>query len=142
MAQDKYLPRSHVESSLTPFAVAYLILAVIVSSIVVGVSLIDERTMETVNGLPFATDIPGLGHIAKADVSQWEERPRQGFIGWVRLLPVPDQPELEDKVPSEVYSLGREDQHGSALPAYYYRIFSEVDLMSRLEMGTIYYNIY
>ena len=142
MIKDNYLERSHPSCSVMSLLVTYLLLAMIISSVVVGISLLNEPTVEIVNGSPFVTDIPGLGRIAKADLSQWEEQPRRGFIGWVRLVPVPDEPKSQTKVPSEVYSLGREDQDGSALPAFYCRIFSEVDLMSRLEMGTTYYTIY
>ena len=138
-----YLERSHAPYSTAPLVVTYLILAVIVSSVVVGISLLNESTVEIVNGLPFATDIPGIDGSAAANTTERGGQPRSmQTIRFVRLVPVSDQPKPQAKVPSEVYSLGRQNQDGSALPTYYCRVFSESDLMSRLVMGTIYYTIY
>lgn len=142
MLQDKYLERSHAPYSWKPIAATYLIVLLLTVTVVVGISLLNEPVEEIVRGFPFATDIPGLDRSAATDASRWDGWFGLGFIGFVRLRPVPDQADPGVKSPSAVYSLGREDQDGSALPTSYCRIFSDVDLMSRLEMGTNYYTIY
>ena len=135
-----YLERSHAPYSWRPLAVTYLIVAVTTLAIV-GISLLNESTEEIINGVAFATDIPGLDRGAWVEASQWEERPMQGFMGWVRLVPVPVQPEPQAKVTSEVYSIGLDSQDDSALPKSYYPVFSESDLMRRMRRcgGIAYY---
>jgi hypothetical protein len=126
-----------------PLIVTYLILVAIISTVIIVVNLVSEPTVEIINGFPFVTDIPGLDVSAMVNATERNAQPRSvQSIRFVRLVPVPDHPAVETKLPSETYSLGREDQDGSVLPAIYYRIFSELDLMSRLEMGTCYYTIY
>lgn len=142
MLQDKYLERSHAPYSWKPLAATYLIVLLLTVTVVVGASLLNEPTIEIVNGLPFATDIPGLDLAASKNVYQWKEQFGLGFIGFVRLVPVQDRSELDANPQAEVYSLGREDQDGSVFPVSYCTIFNESDLMSRLEMGTNYYTIY
>lgn len=130
---NNYLRRSHVQCSLIPLGVAYLILALIISSVVVGISLIGEPTVEIINGLPFVTDIQGIAHGVADDLTDWSDILGQGFMGFVRLVPVKDCAETEKAVIDlGSYSYGREDQHGSALPASYCPIFSERDLMRKL----------
>ena len=142
MMRYKYLERSQGSYSCIPLVVTYLIVAVIFSGVVVGVSLVNEPTVEIVNGLLSATHIPGLDLSATTDMSQCRGWFGSGFIGFVRLIPVLGHPEREIKAPSEVYSLGTEDQDGYMPPASYCLIFNESDLMSRLHMGTLYYTIY
>lgn len=136
-----YLERSHAPYSWKPLAVTYLIVGTLVLAVVVGMSLLKESTVEIINGVAFATDIPGLDRGAKADASQWEERPRQGFMGWVRLVPVKVNSESKTETLSEIYSLGRQNQYGSALPKSYSPVFSESDLMRRMRRcgGIAYY---
>lgn len=140
MLQDKYLERSQAPYSWKPLAATYLIVLLTVT-VVVGISLLNEPVEEIVRGFSFATDIPGLDRGAKAYAYQWEEQSKQGFMGWVRLVPVPVQPKPRAKAPSEIYSLGREDQYGSALPKSYCPVFSESDLMRRMRRcgGIAYY---
>lgn len=135
-----YLERSHAPYSLRPLAVTYLIVAVTTLAIV-GISLLNESTVEIVNGVAFATDIPGLDRSPVTSLSEWKGWFGSGFIGFVRLVPVPDQPKPQTKVPSEVYSLGRQNQDGSALPKSYSPVFSESDLMRRMRRcgGIAYY---
>lgn len=130
--KEVHLRRSHAPYSCGPLAVTYLIVAVVISSVVVVVNFLPEPAVEIINGLPYATDVPGLDRNETTGVSQWEKRFRRGFIGWVRLVPVPDHPEPVAAPPSEVYSVGREDQDGSVLPTSYSPVFSESDLMRRL----------
>lgn len=149
MAQNKYLERSHAPYSWRPPALTYLIVAVVTLA-VVGISLIGEPIVEIVNGLPSVTDIPGLDVSAVLNATEQNAQPRSvQSIRFVRLLPVPDQAESETTSPSEVYSLGREDQDGSALPTFYCPIFSESDLMRRVfnlrsirDTGITHYRIY
>lgn len=132
------LRRSHPQSHGWSLIIAYLLVAVLVGS----TYLFDEyQETETVNGSLFATATPTIGRSAAGE-SVWGGILGKGFIGFVRLVPVVGQLESDARLPSEVSSFGRRDQHGSALPPFYCRIFSESDLMSRLEMGTIYYTIY
>lgn len=144
--EHNYLERSHTPYSWIPLALTYLIVATITIVVVVGISLVGEPGEEIVSGLLFATDIPGLDVSAVVNVTEWKAQPRSvQSIRFVRLVPVPDHPESRAKAPSEVYSLGREDQHGSALPASYCPVFSESDLMRRLVSrygGIIFYTIY
>lgn len=136
MTTNKCLERSHVKSSLKPLVVTYLLLAAIVSSVIIGISLVGEPTAEIVNGLPFATDIPGLDVSAVANGAEWKAQPRSvQSIRFVRLIPVPDHSESGTESISEVYSSGREDQHGSALPVLYSPIFGEGDLMRQLTLA-------
>jgi len=134
------LERSNVSYSGGFVLTIYLVVAVIVSGVVVLMSLLNNPTTEIVNGVPFVTDTPGLDRSAATDTSRWDGWFGLGFIGFVRLVPVPDCSESETKSPSAVYSLGREDQDGSALPASYSPIFSGVDLMRKL--GITKYEIY
>ena len=134
-----YLQRSHASYSWRPLAATYLIVLTLTVAVVLGISLLNESGMEIVNGLPFATDIPGLDCSRTTTVSQWKGWFGSGFVGFVRLIPVPDDPEQGTTPLSEVYSFGREDQDGSALPTSYCPIFSESDLMNR---PSIRYKIY
>jgi len=134
-----YLERSHAPYSWKPLAATYLIVLLLTVTVFVGISLLNEPVEEIVRGFPFATDIPGLDLDVTTNASQCKVRLSQ-TIRFVRLVPVPDQSESESKSPSAVYSLGREDQDGSALPASYSPIFNEGDLMSRL--GITKYEIY
>ena len=132
--EDKYLERSQGPYSSAPLVVTYLVLAVIISSVVIGISLLKEPGVEIINGVPFATDIPGLDCSRTTTVSQWKGWFGSGFLGFKRLVPVSGRPAVAAKTQLEVYSLGREDQDGSALPTLYCRIFSESDLMNRLSI--------
>lgn len=115
----------------------YLIVAMVTLA-VVGLSLYNEPTIEIVGGL---TDIPGLDRSATTSASQSESWFGSGFIGFVRLMPVPDQLEPHTETPSEVYSFGRGNQERPALPKFYSPVFSEEDLMSRVHRygGIVYY---
>ena len=135
------LQRSHVKSSLKPLVVTYLILAAIVSSVIVGISLVGEPEEEIVSGLLFATDIPGLDVSEVVNVTKWKAQPRSvQSIRFVRLIPVPDQLETEAKLPPDRL----EARHDFVLPTYYCPIFSERDLMEKLARPCceiIYYTI-
>ena len=141
MITNNYLKRSHTPYSWIPLAVTYLIVAMVVSSVVIGTHYSSEPFTEIIKGSRFVTDILGLDSGEVTKVSQPKVRSSQS-IRFVRLIPVPDHPESEAKLASEVYSSGREDQDGSALPGSYCRVLNESDLMSRLEMGTNYFTIY
>ena len=141
--EHNYLERSHTPYSWIPLALTYLIVATITIVVVVGISLVGEPGEEIVSGLLFATDIPGLD--CSATTNEYQGWFGDGFLGFKRLVPVPDHPESEAKLASEVYSSGREDQDGSAPPASYCRVLNESDLMSRLVSrydGIIFYTIY
>ena len=100
----------------------------VVVTVVFGISFINESATEIINGLPFVTDTPGLDQSAKTNVSH--KMVRLGpTIRFARLIPVPDQTETEGREP--LYE--REVQHSFTIPNSYSPIFSERDLMRKLD---------
>jgi len=140
MTQDNHLRRSHISYSKRFILEIYLVVATITLAVVVGISLIGEPDVEIINGLNLVTDTPGLDCSAKTSTSQWRGWLGLGFIGFVRLIPVPDQIETEAKLPPDRL----EARHDFVLPTYYCPIFSEGDLMEKLALPCceiIYYTI-
>lgn len=124
------LERSHVSYSGRSILEIYLLVATITLAVVVGISLLSKPDLRIVDGLPFVAGTPGLDRSVRTNTSQWEGRSRLGFIGFVRLVPVPDQLETEAKLPPDRL----EARHDFVLPTYYCPIFSEGDLMEKLAL--------
>lgn len=146
------LGRSQRVYSLRALFVPYLPVVALIFIVLGGTYFFSQPTMEIIDGLlpvmnvyiprsdRFETDDP---HGAKTNAPQWKGQFGQGFIGFVRLMPVSDQPEPDTKPPSEVYSLGQGSKYDSTLPTSYspnegdgfgiHPVFSQTELMERLE---------
>lgn len=115
--------------------IEYMILAfllILVTSPLLGM-LGGKDSSGVVGGSLLATDIQGITCGVADDLTDWSDILGQGFIGFVRLVPVKGCAETEKAaIDLGVYSYGREDQDGSALPDSYCPIFSERDLMRQL----------
>lgn len=137
IVREKYLERSHVSYSGRSVLEVYLVVAAITFAVVVGISLFSEPDVEVIDGSRFFAGAPTIDQGTTANASQRGGRLEPTFR-FARLIPVPDHRESDTEPPSEAYSF----LHDFKLPTYFCRVFSERDLLGRLETGTVYYSIY
>ena len=83
-----------------------------------------------VRGSPFGSSLPGIG--GSAGESAWSDILGKGFMGFVRLVPVPDEAEAEQLVLASTVSLGTQDGNGCDIPELFGLIFDKDELMQRL----------
>lgn len=115
------LRRSHAPYHGWSVLITFSVVLVITLSIAGGTLLLGGSTNEIVKGV----SIPGLSRSATA--SQWAGLLGQGFIGFVRLVPISDHAET-----GKIETPLKAAQNGSVFLASYKPIFTEKDLMNRL----------